>query len=250
MRRIDEILKAAKVIQDDADALGMGRDAQPQRVPERVTLEQLDASWHPQVATAIKAAKAWASRKVAGWQRISLVLVASGVTRPDGTPDLDRTGYGVGKTHIARAVQWASYHFLEDGTPVAPAGRFYAAADLLERLGGGDTMYELAPAGTETVLGLVGGTPVLVIDDVGVEGVLPYVAKESQELERMARYFEVVNYCYTQNISVVITANMSLDRLAAHIGGRAWSRLQQMAPAGFMVDMTGVPDYRRRQGGR
>lgn len=225
-------------------------EATPGNKPERVTLDQLDADYHPQVARAIQAARNWASRKIGGLERISLVLVASQVLLPDGRPDPNRTGYGVGKTHIARAIQWASYFSLDDGTPIAPAGKFYAAHDLMELLGSGNTMRDLAPPFTDTSAGRVDGTPVLVIDDVGTEGTLPYVAAGRQEAELHARYFEVINYCYRMKISVVVTANMKVDELAAHMGGRAWSRLQEMAPAGFIVDMTGVPDYRRKVGGR
>lgn len=229
---------------------GAGPDPTPEH-PQRVTLEQLDESVHTKVQSAVSAARRWASLKISGVDRVSMVLVATGVMLPNGEPDRERTGYGCGKTHIAKAIQWASYIALDDGTPVAPAGRFYVARDLIELLGAGNTMQELAPPPVKTSDGgRVGGTPVIVIDDVGTEGVLPYVAKGAQSHELHARYFSVINYCYDKHISVVITANMSIDELARHIGGRAWSRLQQMAPAGLMLDMTGVPDYRRKAGGR
>lgn len=217
----------------------------PKPKAERVTLDTLDPSHHPAVKKAIDAARAWSSRKISGVENASLVLVA-GPVKGDPT----RTGYGCGKTHIARAIQWSSYAMLEDGTPVAPAGKFFTAADLLELLGSGNTIRELVPPAVDTIHGRVGGTPVLVIDDVGTEGVLPFVAKEAQGYERQTRYFRVINYCYEHKISVVITGNMRLSELQEHIGGRAWSRLLEMAPAGFMIDLTGVPDYRRKTGGR
>jgi hypothetical protein len=227
-----------------------GEDLALPNAADRVTLDQLDPKHDPLVAQAIQAARNWASRKIGGWETISLILVASGVELSDGRPDPMRTGYGCGKTHIARAIQWASYFSLDDGTPIAPAGKFYTAHDLMELLGSGNSMRDLAPPFTDTSAGRMDGTPVLVIDDVGVEGTLPYIAVGRQEQELQARYFEVVNYCYTRKISVVITANMRVNELAQHVGGRAWSRLQEMAPSGFIVDMTGVPDYRRAKGGR
>lgn len=220
------------------------------RQAQRVTLDQLDENHHPLVKKAMAAARGWASRKIGGVENASLILVATQVYGKDGKPDPGRTGYGCGKTHIAQAVQWSSYTMLEDGTPVAPAGKFFAAADLLELLGEGNTMRELVPPGVDTVNGRIGGVPVLVIDDVGSEGTLHYVAKEAQADEKRARYFRIIDYCYQHKISVVITANLSLTELAGHVGGRAWSRLLEMAPAGSMVDMTGVPDYRRKTGGR
>ena len=38
--------------------------------------------------------------------------------------------------------------------------------------------------------------------------------------------------------------------LARHVGPRAWSRLMQMCPRGYIVSLWSVPDYRRRLGGR
>ncbi len=217
-------------------------------LPERITLRTIDTAHHELVAKAVEAARQWASRKIAGDSRVSLVLVAGPVSA-NGKPDPNRTGYGCGKTHIARAVQWASYTSM-DGVPVAPLGKFFMAKDILALLGDGNTMSDLAPPGTATDFGRVGGIPVLIIDDVGSEGVLPYIAKESQSYEKWARYFEIVNYCNDNGISVVMTGNMRLQELEDYIGGRAWSRLMEMAPAGFMVDMTGVPDWRRQQSGR
>lgn len=218
--------------------------------PKRVTLDQLDENHHPMLKRAIAAARRWASLKIGGMANVSLVLVAGPLHDKNGAPDLARTGYGCGKTHIARAIQWASYQRLDDGTPVAPAGRFYTAQHLMELLSDGNHMADLAPAGVDTVHGRVGGTPVLVIDDVGAEGVIRYVAKELQDYQKTSRYFQIINYCYERRISLVITANLRIGALAEHIGGRAWSRLLEMAPPGLIVDMTGVPDYRIKKGGR
>lgn len=215
---------------------------------ERVTLSQLDAGHHPLVDTAVKAAYRWLDRK-RGYPAASLVLVASQVKRPDGTADINRTGYGCGKTHIARAIMWAQYIAREDGVPVAPCGRFFMARDLIELLRG-NSPAELVPRPSIVDGSIVGGAHAVVIDDVGTEGVLQFISKEAQTAELHARYFEVVNYCYTAGISVIITANMTLDQLATHLGGRCWSRLLEMAPAGFMIDLTGVPDYRRKGSGR
>jgi DNA replication protein DnaC len=71
-----------------------------------------------------------------------------------------------------------------------------------------------------------------------------------QEYEIQNRYFKVIDYCYTYQISIVMTSNLSADALRRHIGERSWSRLQKMAPKGFMRDLSGVPDYRLREGGR
>lgn len=245
MKHVDEV---AKNVIPPFD--GSKISPHPERRVRRVTLDQLDTGHHPMVAKAVMAARAWASRKIGGMESASLVLVASPVRLANGSPDPDRTGYGCGKTHVAKAVMWSSYYHLDDGEPIAPVGKFFVAKDILDLLAGENTMVDLVPAGTDTIHGRIGGTPVVVIDDVGAEGVLPYVARELQEHELRSRYFEIFNYLYECKISAVVTANLTLDELAAHVGGRAWSRLLEMAPTGFMIDLTGVPDYRRIQGGR
>lgn len=250
MEKVSDIAKRSfnEVSQDEFDEY-IDSGIRPVTV-KRPTIDELDTSHHPLVEAAVKAAKEWAVRKIGGFETISLVLVATQKKNKDGSLDPYCTGYGVGKTHIARCIQWSSYHYIDDHEPVAPNGQFYTAADLMELLGDGQEMEDLAPPWTDTSYGRFGGTVALVIDDVGTEGILPYVAAADQEREIRTRYFKAINYCYRRKISVVLTANMRLEMLGYHIGGRAWSRLMEMAPAGFMVDMTGVPDWRRRQGGR
>lgn len=203
----------------------------------RPTISELVVT-HPRVQVAIDAARAWQRRRReqtdAGLPaRSSLVLVAAA-----GNDPLRQTGYGCGKTHIARACLWSIAHLI-DGEPVAPVGRFFTADQLIQRLDAG------TPASAE-----IGRAPIIVIDDVGTEQQIPYVPAARQDDERQARYFKAVDYCYTEGVSVIITGNMRLNELQVHMGGRAWSRLLEMAPTGQMVDMTGVPDYRRHEGGR
>lgn len=224
------------------------KEAQP------VSIKDIDTSHHPKVKEAVEAAYEWVERKKSQ-PNASLVLVARQVYQAHGTPDQNRTGYGCGKTHIAKAVMWSERVVTDNGRVVGHCGQFYLAEDLINRLrpgDKGDTPAALAPMPKKLHTGGIVGirTNVVVIDDVGTEGVLEYVSKEAQEDERQVRYFRFIDYCCTAGVSVVITANMSLDQLARHMGGRCWSRLLEMAPAGFMVDMTGSPDYRRRTSGR
>lgn len=224
----------------------------------RVVLSDLDTNWHPLVAQAVSMAKNWGRRKLAcnqdakakrmpRFRSPSLVLVASQSYLPDGKKDMSRTGFGCGKTHIAKAVLWSSYSHI-DGIPLAPAGKFFTANELVLSLG--TTKYQDGYHLIGSCANFVKKGDVLVIDDVGTEETIPFVSERRQDYERHARYFNALNYCYDNGVSVVITANMGLNELESHIGGRAWSRLLEMAPKGFMLDMTGVPDYRRMKGGR
>lgn len=191
---------------------------------QRVTLASLKQH-HQLVKGVIGKCHEWAERKRAGILDASMILVG-----PVGT----------GKTHIAKALLWSIYTQLEDGTPVAPCGRFYEANDIIQRLDSQTRPGHMIP----------NDCPIVVIDDVGSEQHLPYISEMGQETEIKRRYFAIIDYCYNWQISIVITSNLSLPGLEAHIGPRAWSRLQEMAPSGFMFDLSGVPDYRRQRSGR
>lgn len=47
-----------------------------------------------------------------------------------------------------------------------------------------------------------------------------------------------------------MTSNYRLNELATFLGGATWSRLLEMVPDGFIIDITGVRDYRPIAGGR
>ena len=205
-------------------------EPRPERGPEPITLDTLDPGHHPKVKAAIDAARAWAGRKRNGKMDASLVLV--GPT-------------GAGKTHIARAILWSMTQAAidEDGQPIPgtarPMGRFYMADALIQSLD--QSTY---------VSNLVGNAPLIVVDDVGSEQEIEYVAAGAQQREKQHRYFKLVNHCYDWQVSVIITSNLTLAELKDVLGARSWSRLAQMAPAGFMLDLSGVPDYRVQQSGR
>ena len=209
------------------------------KVPKQATLAELDTS-NELVAFAVQQARAWAKRKRGGYLDASMILSGP---------------YGTGKTHIAKAILW-SMRDTPDEYPNAavPAGRFYLANDLLLRL---------SPTRDKATgvlnmprpSALIGTAPIVVIDDVGGQQIIPYVAKEDQEYERHARYFLFVDKCYSEQVSLIITTNLSIVELqdsqfAKHIGGRAFDRLQEMAPVGFMVGLDDVPSWRQKVGGR
>ena len=225
MKSLKEILKAP----------GAVTAAIPRHPPqsaarfERVTLEQLDTTHHRMVAVAVKAARQWAIRRETE-PGASLVLIASPVGNDDS-----RTGYGCGKTHIARACLHTDCFWLDDA-PAAAIGQFFDANAIIQRLDA------VTPARI-----VIRGAKIVVVDDVGAEQTIPYTVGADQAAERQQRYFKLFDFCYQNNVSMILTGNLTINGLAERIGGRAWSRLQELSPRGFILDLTGVPDWRRRQ---
>lgn len=201
------------------------------RVIQRASLSDLDQT-NDLIADAVQMVYQWRDRKQNGHDDASLVLCGP---------------YGTGKTHIARAVLW-SMCYTVDNSPVAPMGKFFHAADLLLKLS--PTKTEWGGSEVPRPTDFIGTVPIVVIDDVGSEQAIPFVAKEDQMAEVQARYFRVIDYCYQWNISLVITSNLSIPQLEQHLGGRSWDRLSEMAPKDFMTDLTGVPSWRQKESGR
>lgn len=218
----------------------------------RVSLDTLDTS-HPKMRQAVHMAREWAERKRRGCNDASLVLCGDN---------------GVGKTHIARAIWWSIVLRVMDAPDVPgqagkprqgyecsdqPLGKFTVSNDLIAGFGS-STDPETGVTVPVRAADRIGYPPMLIIDDVGLEQSIQFVGKEFQEAERHARFFSILNHCYG-NVSVIITTNLDWARLSTHIGKRAADRLQQMAPRmasgdSFIVDLFGVPSYRRKVGGR
>jgi predicted ATPase len=161
------------------------------------------------------------------------------------------TGYGNGKTTIAQALFYSCGIFTVHETVAGNELRIYKAGKMLSA-----REWLMQTTNTESTLaeflcsdGMT-RTQVVVIDDVGREGALPFIRGTEQPKELQARYFDLINHCYQRQISVIITSNFRFDALARYLGGATWSRLMEMVPDGYMVDITGVRDYRPIAGGR
>lgn len=203
--------------------------------------------------------------RIVDWKRAVRDAVAAqndlGATADDcRLPSLIISGpNGTGKSHIAQAIRYSVLTTIvrdgdghdEPGT-CAPRSKWFAAADLLARLGnerdGDGYSYSARPSQ------IVGSAPYIVIDDVAAELSIPFVAYPAQEIERQIRYYLLLDWCAKNNVAVILTTNLASagpdSDLAAHVGPRAWSRLMQMVPAGFILSLWNVPDYRLIAGGR
>lgn len=221
-----EKLRSGHTPRTFADAPRHGRQI------ERRTLSELDTT-NPTVMAAVEMCHRWAERKRAGYMDASLVFCG-----PVGT----------GKTHIAKALLWSMSYTLEDGTPVGYPGRFFVASDLMMLMN--PTRSEIGMMETPRPSSFIGNAPMIVIDDLGTEQSIPFIKADEQKTEIQARYFRVIDYCYQWQTTMVITSNLSIKQLQDYLGPRNWDRLGQMAPAGFMIDLTGVPSWRKKESGR
>lgn len=226
----------------------------PARRATRPRLDDLEIT-HPDLTAAIARVREWGATVNAARRR----QASSDDAPPLAAPSLILSGpNGAGKTALARVIHWSMVDTVldEDGRPipdmVIPCGRWFTATDLLgalaqERDSDGYT-HSAAPGQ------LAGSAPFVIIDDVAAELTIPYVAYQAQEGERQTRYHLFLDWCVRNNMPVVITTNLAAagddSDLARHVGPRAWSRLMQMCPRGYIVSLWSVPDYRRRLGGR
>ena len=168
---------------------------------------------------------------------MSLILVAS--DKPD---DINRTGFGCGKTTLAKIVFYSQCTFsYSQGIPdslhhIVP-GKFYDGRSL---------MAEFDKPNFDQSYFLRSFRRMLVIDDLGREGNLKWEKRdpEIQAQEKRDRYYTIINYCYENNVSLVITSNMTSRQLADFLGGASWSRLLKMCPSDYRINMTGIMDYR------
>lgn len=232
MQPISDILQRALERQEQQERIPETEQQRTKRVVPQAKLSDLHID-NQVLQGAVDMVYAWRDRKRAGYDDASMVLVGP---------------YGTGKTHIARAILWSIAYTTEDGQAVAPAGRFFVATDLMLMLS--PTQGEFGGSIISRPSDFIGNAPIVVIDDVGSEQSIPFIKAEDQQSEIKARYFRVIDYCYQWRISLVITSNLSVPQLQTHFGGRNWDRLSEMAPKGFIYDLTGVKSWRSIKSGR
>lgn len=132
-------------------------------------------------------------------------------------------GYGCGKTHLAAAIANAQ---IEAGNKVL----FVTAPDLLDHLRSAFSPDVGEGEGYDARFEEVRTTPLLILDDLGVENQTPWV------LEKL---YQLLNYRYNARLPTVITTNYNLADLEL----RLRSRLSDPDLA-QIIGIT-APDYRR-----
>lgn len=163
---------------------------------------------------------------------------------------------GIGKTHLARSVVSSFSAIIGelmylDGKPqfsLEKRARLYTSRELIAHLGGDEQreLWQIVPRSVEC----------LVIDDLGREGYLDFVKADQQAEEKRARYFHLINHLYQRQqngrypVSLFITTNLNEAECKDLLGDATWSRLLEMCPRGYIMQVKGLDDYRPIKSGR
>lgn len=140
------------------------------------------------------------------------------------------SGYGTGKTHLARGIQRTI--IMGGGT-----ASFYLVADMLAAIRA--TYGSNGGKSESDIIGAMQQSQLLIWDDLGKE----YVREASMPWFHNI-VFQVVDARHRAGRSMVVTSNVRPKALPALIGGASASRLMEMV-GGRIADMTG-PDWRMR----
>lgn len=117
---------------------------------------------------------------------------------------------GTGKTHLAVAVAFSLLGSYEPWDMT-----FHVVPDLLDDI-------RATYGRDETCRGLlrqVQESPVLILDEIGVEQVKPWVQE---------KLFQIVNHRCNHKLVTIVTSNKLPSELASHVGERTASRLMEM----------------------
>lgn len=147
--------------------------------------------------------------------------------------------WGVGKTHLVCALGKMLIERCQFINPVL----YMTEPMMLQRIRA--TYDHENGKETETgVLDILTNIPLLIIDDVGKQDIA-----DPRFVQRV--WFSVINARYGNLLPIVITANLSPDNIASHLGGSrnneaAFDRLYEMLQGTF-YEITG-DSYRRKNG--
>lgn len=165
---------------------------------------------------------------------------------------------GIGKTHVSDAVAWSFAEFLYPDNyefdPVVLHNALVLTDDaLMTILGEKDWMSHIMPS-RRKMTGSIStrrNVKCIVIDDFGRRRAIPYVGKDGQAGEVEARFFQFVNWCYRERISLFFTTNLLIDEMRQQVGEAVWNRIQEMSHVqnDYIFQLGGLDSYRSKKGG-
>jgi DNA replication protein DnaC len=153
-------------------------------------------------------------------------------------PRKGTSGYGSGKTALAR-MAYECLSVMRDHQGQPQRATFLTAIDLFQMIKDGySTDQAIGPIFDRWLRGHV------LIDDWGRQ-----YTTESGALWAMDQFFRLINGLYELGRGLLITSNLPPGQIEAQIGGASYSRLAGMCGPNGFIDMSGIPDYRLKQGG-
>lgn len=205
---------------------------------DQITYSHIDdAAERAKLETAVATVKEFVEEVKDGAHGLSMIMVANPI---EG--DMDRTGYGCGKTTLAQIAYYANRSVMyAKGDPgsiyINPIGRFFSSREVM-------ALFDADNFNERYTFQNMG--KVVVIDDLGREGTLKWEKRDldMQLQEKQDRYYSLINYCYYNDVSLIITSNLTSREMATFLGGASWSRLLQMVPKRYRINMTGIRDMR------
>lgn len=182
--------------------------------------------------------RSWASAQREKRSFSSVLLMSAQTMSNERLPKVLTTGFGVGKTHMAKAAGYTAFGVVSwtgqtNTSIIVLEGKFFTSAEIVQ----------------EDALSRIGKSKVVIIDDVGRETTIKFVAAVDQTAERQRRYFSVIDHCYQRGIAMIITSNLPRNEFVEAVGGAAFSRLQEMVNPKNAYNLAGIPDYRPKIGG-
>lgn len=188
---------------------------------------------------AINTITQWVNDQKAGPSKQSLLL--------SSPPTAITSGFGVGKTTLARAAAFMAY-----GCITIKAGLSNESHENIIKLSKAElngTFYTEQAAMKSVREERYPQKGVIIIDDIGRGGSIEFIAKDEQKAERQNRYFLLVDHCYRHNLPMILTMNLTKMQFIDCIGQATWSRVAEMIGPTRLINLSGLPDYREKIGG-
>jgi len=190
---------------------------------------------HRAASAALAAVKQWTKDAYSGDGR-GLVLWAN----VQGIPGGVGWGYGNGKTLLARCAANALYATLTISTPGGEipdrTGVFLTTEQFKDAI-----MQSYDSHSTSDYLRQFRQARFVIMDDFGVEHVRPDSLGWWQE-----QLYKLTNYAYDAHQPFLLTSNMTPDEMQARMGGKNWSRLFGMCQERGFINVSEIPDQRRK----
>ena len=133
-------------------------------------------------------------------------------------------GYGTGKTHFAANI----INYIIDNWPVGYLGNLRESTPVLFTTGAGilgdirASYDDREKENEDKTIKRLTSVPVLVLDDIG-----KYQVENQNFMQRI--YFSIIDGRYSSKLPIIVTSNLSPNKMVSHIGEACVDRLSEVA---------------------